>query len=334
MKLISVIIPVFNVERYIERCMQSLLNQSYKEFEALIVDDGSSDSSIELARAIVNEDPRFIFLKKKNGGQGTARNLGLDHAKGDYIAFLDSDDFYTNDTLKIAFNEIIKDSSIDVLSFGINRVDEHGLLLSKQFKDESIVDTNNDILLLNKTQTRFFWDKLYKRQVISEFRFSTEIRTYEDVDLIYQVLYKCKIKNIPNCLYNYTQRVGSTVHSLPPSFIVDKANIVNNAKFFLVDNSMFEAYEEYYNKFYLDEMIYKPLFFINDYSKNYKLDLHELSSFYNRELLSFRNIREFMSYRGSKSGLILLSFKINERLPFLIWKINDLARHIKKVLRK
>lgn len=334
MKLISVIIPVFNVERYIERCVQSLLDQSYKEFEALIVDDGSPDSSIELAKAIVGEDPRFIFLEKKNGGQGTARNLGLDHAKGDYIAFLDSDDFYTNDALKIVFNEISKDSSIDVLSFGINMVDEQGLLLGKYFKDKSVVNTNDDILLLNETQTRFFWDKLYKRQVISAFRFSTEVRTYEDVDLIYRVLYKCKIKNIPNCLYNYTQRVGSTVRSLPPSFIVDKANIVNNAKIFLVDNSMFEAYEEYYNKFYLDEMFYKPLLLINNYSENYKLDLHELSSFYNREFLSFRNIRDFKSYKGSKGGLILLSFKINERLPFLIWKRNDLARHIKKMLRK
>lgn len=331
MKLVSIIIPVFNVERYIEKCMQSLLEQSYEEFEALIIDDGSPDSSIEIAKAIVGDDPRFIFLEKKNGGQGTARNLGLDHAKGDYVAFLDSDDFYTHDMLEVAVNELSKDSSIDVLAFGINSVDEQGLLLGKKNKHNSVVNTNNDVLLLNQTQTRFFWDKLYKHQVISAFRFSTEIRSYEDVDLIYRVLYRCKIKNISDCLYNYTQREGSTVRSLPPSFVSDKANIVNNAKFFLIENSIFEVYEDYYNKFYLDEMLYKPLALINGYSKNYRLDVRELSSCYNRELLSLRNIRSFKSYRGAKAGLILFSFKVNEQLPFLIWK---LIRDAKKVLRK
>lgn len=323
--LVSVIIPVYKVEKYIERCMQSLLDQTYKSFEALIVDDGSPDISIELAKSIVGNDPRFIFLEKENGGQGTARNLGLDHAKGDYIAFLDSDDSYTPDMLEVVISELRKDSSIDILSFGTNRVDEQGLFLSKAAGNNSIVSTDDDVLLMNILK-RFSWDKVYKRQVILAFRFSTEIKTYEDVDLIYRVLYGTKIKNISDCLYNYTKREGSTIHSLPPSFIRDKISILNNAKAFLVEKSIFEENEEHYKNFYLEEIFYKSLYQINKYSKNYKLDVQELWSRSDRELLSFRNIQGFKSRRGIKAVIILSSFKVNKHLPYLILKIKKIVR--------
>lgn len=208
--LVSVIIPVYKVEKYIEKCMQSLLDQTYTNFEALIVDDGSPDDSIKLAKALVGDDPRFIFFEKENGGQGTARNLALDHAKGEYVAFLDSDDTYTPDMLSVTIGELHNNTSIDVLVFGINYVSEDGVLLRKVFKESCFLNTDNDVLLMNKKTTNFFCDKVFKRKVISKYRFSSFIRTYEDVDLLYQVLYGCNIKRISVCLYNYTQRVGST----------------------------------------------------------------------------------------------------------------------------
>ncbi len=311
--------------------MQSLLDQTYTNFEALIVDDGSPDDSITVAQALVKDDPRFIFFEKENGGQGTARNLGLDHAKGDYISFLDSDDSYTPDMLEVAVNELSTDPTIDVLAFGINRVDEQGILLSKAYDNNSIVNTDDDVLLLNKTATRFFWDKLYKRQIISPFRFSTKIRTFEDVDLIYQVLYGSRIKNISNCLYNYTQREGSTIYSLPPSFIKDKISIINNAKIFLIENSIFEKHQEYYENFYLDEIFYKPLLKIARYSKNYKHDVNELLSHSDRELLSFKNIQKFKSHQGVKGVITLSSFKINKQLLNLIVKASILIKESRKL---
>ena len=93
----SVIVPVYNVEKYIEKCIQSLLDQTYHKFEALIIDDGSVDRSIEIAKQLVKDDPRFLFFKKENGGLSSARNCGLDHATGDYIALLDSDHYCAND---------------------------------------------------------------------------------------------------------------------------------------------------------------------------------------------------------------------------------------------
>ena len=120
--LISIIIPVYKVEAYIEKCMRSLLEQTYTNFEVLVVDDGSPDSSIKLAKSVVADDPRFLFFEKENGGIGTARNLGLDNAKGDFITFLDSDDSYTPDMLYIVNEELSDDTSIDVLAFGMNEI--------------------------------------------------------------------------------------------------------------------------------------------------------------------------------------------------------------------
>lgn len=196
--LVSIIIPVYKVEKYIEKCMQSLLDQTYENFEALVVDDGSPDSSIALAKELVGNDYRFIFFEKENGGQGSARNLGLAHAKGEYITFLDSDDSYTSDMLQVVVDELSKESNFDILTYGINYVDERRKVLFTKFSEPSYFNTDEDILLLNGTATRFFWDKVYKRSVLSQHRFSSNIKTFEDVDLIYQVLYKCSIKNIPN----------------------------------------------------------------------------------------------------------------------------------------
>lgn len=294
--------------------MQSLLLQNYKNFEALIVDDGSPDNSIKLAKATVGADPRFLFFEKENGGQGTARNLALDHAKGDYITFLDSDDYYNHEALAVIHTELAKDTSVDVLAFGINYVDEQGTLLSQQSQPTSILNTDNDVLLLKRTLTNFFWDKVFKKEVISNFRFSTLIRTYEDVDLLYQVLYGCKIKNIPDCLHNYTQRLGSTSYSLTSGFFQDKKNIVLNAKRFLLEKDIFEKNKEYYTSYYLVEMFYKPLRQIAMYSEDYNRDIEKLLSIADNTMLSFKNIYSLKPYYGIKIVIHLLSFKMNKTL--------------------
>lgn len=325
-KLISVIIPVYNVEEYIERCMQSLLSQKYNNFEALIVDDGSPDSSIKRAKAVVGEDPRFVFFEKENGGQGTARNLALDHAKGEYIAFLDSDDYYTPELLYIAAKELDKDLSVDVLSFGINYVDESGALLRQVSRAEEIFNTDNDVLLLDSTLTNFFWDKVFRKNVIADFRFSSIIRTYEDVDLLYQVLYERRIKNIPDCLHNYTQRPGSTSYILTPGYIQDKKNIVLNAKKFLVEKGIYNENEKYYIKYYLIEMFYKPLRQIAMYSENYRCDVNKLLSVANYELLTFKNIYSVKLYYGINIVIHLYSFKISKTLFYFLLRSLTLIR--------
>lgn len=317
--LVSVIIPVYNVEMYVEKCMRSLLSQTYKNFEALIVDDGSPDDSIKIAKEIVGEDSRFIFFEQNNGGQGAARNLALDNAKGEFIAFLDSDDYYEHEMLAVAVKKLSEDSSVDVLSFGINYVDEQGRILRTRSERSAIVTTRHDILLLEKTTTYYFWDKVYRRRGIMQFRFSESIRTYEDVDLIYQVLYGCKVKKIPNRLYNYVQREGSTVRSLPDSFFEDKRKIVDNSKIFLIENGLYDANKEYYERFYLMEMVYKPLTRVARYSSDYRRDIVKIISYADEKKLSFRNLLSFRKDVGLKGLIISSTLKINISLIYSLY---------------
>lgn len=319
--LVSVIIPVYKVEKYIEKCMQSLLDQTYTNFEALIVDDGSPDDSIKLAKALVGDDPRFVFFEKENGGQGTARNLALDHAKGEYVAFLDSDDTYTPDMLYLTVYELNKDLNIDVISFGINYVDEAGELIRSFYKEKFIGDTNNDVLLLNKTFTNFFWDKVFRKKVIENFRFFELIKTFEDVDLLYQILFGQTIKNIPNCLYNYTQRIGSTMYRLDPSFIQDKKYIVSNAGRFLKSHKIFDENKNYYVCYYLIEMFYKTLLRLVRYSREYNKDVDSLLSIADMDILSLKNI--YISRHGltSKEILVLMLFKANKYFFYMVIRV-------------
>ena len=92
-KLISVIVPVYNVEAYLERCVDSILKQTYKELEIILVDDGATDSSGELCDQLAKKDDRIIVIHKKNGGLSDARNAGIDASRGEYLSFIDSDDF-------------------------------------------------------------------------------------------------------------------------------------------------------------------------------------------------------------------------------------------------
>ncbi|WP_279626194.1 glycosyltransferase family 2 protein, partial [Psychrobacter piechaudii] len=218
--LVSIIIPVYKVEEYIEKCMQSLLDQSYENFEALVVDDGSPDNSITLAKELVGDDPRFIFLEKENGGQGSARNLGLDHARGDYIAFLDSDDYYEPDYLDAMIKQILKDKAdiclCDIFSVSI---DGHRLNLDKN--DVKGFIENKDYLISRGYISNFMWDKLFDAKCFDGIRFDSSIRSFEDVHLLFKILFKRTLTHVNKPLYNYVQRPGSTMHSIPETYIQD-----------------------------------------------------------------------------------------------------------------
>lgn len=113
---VSVIIPIYNVERYIAECIESLLRQTFTDFEAICVDSGSSDRSIEIAREVAGDDPRFVFTESGDNGQSVARNRALDIVRGEYLLNLDSDDYYVPDTLERLVKEADA-SSLDMLYF-------------------------------------------------------------------------------------------------------------------------------------------------------------------------------------------------------------------------
>ena len=107
-ELISVIVPIYNVEKYLRTCLNSLLEQTYENFEVLMINDGSTDSSATICQEYAERDSRFVYFEKENGGLASARNFGIDHSKGMYISFIDSDDWVVETYLLDLYNAIVK----------------------------------------------------------------------------------------------------------------------------------------------------------------------------------------------------------------------------------
>ena len=176
---ISIIIPVYNVENYLRSCLDSVLSQTYKDFEVLMVNDGSTDGSGAICQDFVERDSRFHYFEKENGGLSDARNYGLDRAKGHYITFLDSDDFLFEDYLEnLYYASRLSDSDITIggycrfgdsnFYFYNDRFKSDSLVSVKDFQAIQYLDSMLDVTFLTFSTA---WGKLFKRELFSELRF-------------------------------------------------------------------------------------------------------------------------------------------------------------------
>lgn len=193
--MISVIIPVYNMEKYLDDCLSSVLGQNYKNIEVLLVDDGSKDNSRTICEAWAKKDNRIRFFHKENGGQGSARNLALDNIKGDYISFIDSDDLITNDmysNLKDAINENETDMAIcKTYTFTDG---ETPVFKEEKCDIEYFNMTSFEAMEMRMNSNSMVSDspcnKLYKAELFENLRF-TEGRLLEDSALMYKLIAKC-----------------------------------------------------------------------------------------------------------------------------------------------
>src|SRR5690625_5080404 len=151
---ISIILPDYGVEKYIDNCIISILMQKYTNFECIIINDGTTNNSIELAQKMICDDNRFFIYHKENGGLSSARNYGLSKAQGDYILFIDSDDFVEDDWLLLSLNKTVLEDA-DICLFGINYVDEDYNFLFEKHDDLKSYLSNNDFLLSNDSIIQF-----------------------------------------------------------------------------------------------------------------------------------------------------------------------------------
>lgn len=218
--LISIIVPVYNVELYLEKCIKSILSQSYQKIELILVDDGSVDKSGMLCDRYAAEDGRIIVIHKENGGLSSARNAGLDRAKGDFVGFVDSDDYVTEDFCETLLQAIIKENA-DMAVCNYLRVDEN----------YNIIRENNDYLpitdaCINADQYmerycgQFGWfyviacNKLYKKELFTELRYP-EGKQHEDAFVIHRLVYLCdRIACVQKPLYYYVRRKGSIMSTV------------------------------------------------------------------------------------------------------------------------
>lgn len=172
---ISIIVPVYNVQKYLDKCIQSIINQTYKNIEIILVNDGSTDNSGIICEKYADIDSRIIYINKQNSGLSSARNAGLDVCSGDYIGFVDSDDFIDSTMYEKMFSFMINENC-DIVECGVNyctdteveyfRIQNNEVLSGKDALKRHLDITSN--LLLPRTAV---WSKLYKRRFWSENRF-------------------------------------------------------------------------------------------------------------------------------------------------------------------
>jgi len=212
--LVSVIVPVYNVENYIEKCIESIIRQTYKNLEILLIDDGSTDKSSDLCEKYAERDSRIKIFHKENGGLSDARNFGIEHAEGEYLTFIDSDDFVDEDYIEFLYHLIAKGYKLALCSLHV-RFMSNGRVLNKGNGEEIIISGKQCIEMMcyhDEVDTAAY-AKLIHKSLFQSVRFPKG-KIFEDIGTMYLVFDQCDeviCSFFPK--YNYIIRNGSIVTS-------------------------------------------------------------------------------------------------------------------------
>lgn len=287
LSLISVIVPIYKVQDYLKECIESIINQTYSDIEVILVDDGSPDRCPQMCDEWAKRDYRIRVVHKKNGGLSSARNAGLDVAKGEYISFVDSDDFICKDALENLYNRIKDDKSIGIISGLIYRYQDGSI---NNFKDQwlcskEIVIPSSEFLFETMSQKSSYtvWNKLYRREVIGNTRFR-EGRNNEDTLFMYDlgkniaILNVCMVE-IPHYVYYYRYREDSICTTAKIPLAID---ILGNYELMMEDckNTNSRLYDVLYFSYvrtlygFVDSLLLNPVWYplyFTEYQKKLRL---------------------------------------------------------------
>lgn len=209
--LISVIVPVYNVEMYISECIESILNQSHSFIQLILVDDGSTDKSLEICKTYAKKDERILLLHQKNKGVSYARNVGIDNAIGDFIGFVDSDDTIDSTMYEEMLNKLLEYNSDMCVSTQVYYNDE--ILKTANINKNTVTKLEAMRELLHFNFPTSLWSCLYKKEVIKDNHLNINIHYWEDYE--YQLRVIDKVTGVSICdtpLYHYRQRENSANH--------------------------------------------------------------------------------------------------------------------------
>lgn len=282
MSTVSIIMPVYNAEKYLHKAIESILNQTYKDFELILINDSSTDHSKEICRGYIRNNDKIVLLENnsESHGPGPTRNIGLDYATGEYIYFMDADDWIDKNLLQYAVNRM-RETNADIVQFGVTYEGNNGNNFEQYYWTGKGLLTKDEI----KKDFWDFWRKnrnslwlyLFQRKIVEEIRFEN-IVSGEDISYVMDALSNAnKIAYIGKTLYHYRHVEGSTSHRWNKNTIEDRGIIWNHQKNFL------ESFQGNIDEFAYVELAYD----------NYIWAIYQLSS--NLCALSYENKKRELS---------------------------------------
>lgn len=211
--LTSVIIPIYNCEKYLSRCLDSILNQTYKNIEIILVDDGSTDSTPNICKEYICENKNIVYFRKNNAGVCSARNKGIELSKGDYLLFVDADDYISSNYIEKLVNYAIKNHS-EMVKTGYTLIDKDKKSETKNnYSEQNIKKINKDYtLFLTSSYFGYVWGTLIDSRIIKNHKimFDKNLKFAEDLLFIFECFKKCQIVSYLNDVgYYYCENVES-----------------------------------------------------------------------------------------------------------------------------
>ena len=324
---ISVIVPVYNVENYLAKCLGSLVNQTLEQIEIIVVNDGSTDNSDKIIQKYAQEFPDKIkSFNKENGGLSDARNFGIDCATGDYFGFVDSDDYVTETMFEEMLNLALKHDA-EMVICNIQKVDEHGKVTQKLTQIPNMpekIDLESNFSVFSDL-SYFACNKLFKKELFAEKRFKKGVH-FEDIQLIPQLLLECKtLAQTQNFHYQYLERTDS-ISKTHTEKGLDILKAVEDVEVFFKKSQYSNKLKEL-KDFQILEGVYSflaYLAFVKDEKVFYKMS-HNLEVFIRECDI---NLKEILTYsRFSKN--YLLSLPLKKKIFYLLFFMGQ-----KKLIRK
>ena len=338
---ISVLMPVYNSEKFLLETVQAVINQSYIDWELILVDDGSTDNSKEICTQLMNDDKRIKYIFQENLGVSHTRNVALENAQGKYIVFVDSDDLIHEDYLKILINSIEKNNSdISVCNFIERKISNTGKVedITREFYPKEVMEMSEmkDYIMDfgNSGLLNPLWNKIYKREIIENNNITFDEKVETGEDFIFNLQYFRKVKKISfikDSLYYYIRRnnnsitykyienmyeKGWEIHWLLESFLKDMGFYNEENAYVLYGNHLTGVFSA----------------FLNLYHDHCKLTSKEKKA-YIKKIISKSYVKECAANRKKDKGIIGLTsllVRINNALLIsAVFKAIALVRKVK-----
>ncbi|WP_150464413.1 glycosyltransferase family 2 protein [Francisella sp. XLW-1] len=321
LSLISIIVPVYNTEKYLYRCLDSIINQTYKNLEIIIVNDGSSDNSLEICQQYANRDDRVILIDKENGGLSSARNTGLDVCNGQYISFIDSDDWVSKNYIESLYLNLMEsDAEISFLAYvkcvnSVCRYNGYDKETLRIYSREQIIIAYSKGIIPG-----FSCGWLADKEIFRDIRYKEGI-VFEDIEAFYRILQRIDIAIVSNKVgYFYFQRNSGLSGSISEKFNIHQYNSFKYA----YGRQTVELLKKYPN---LSSLIYmsilKPL--VGHYAYSYK----------NKNVMKEKLLLLYRSYykKAKKNEVkVKLHYKIFFYFPNFMARIYLFMKKLRKTL--